>query len=267
MKSGRARMKPTDPPANKSSPFAAAPCRGLSLSRWASAVMASPSITLPSTLTLRARWFSLLEFAAGVFVVVGHNIFRILPNEVPILFILGWISLRLRNGGWKYAGLGRPQSWWKTVALVLLAAAILLLGSELVVEPLAHRIWPEPEHVSNVIESGGAGWSQALTNLLIVWVFAAFGEELSYRGYLLARAAEVLGRSNLAYWAAMIVVSVLFGFGHYYKGPSGVLDSTYSGLVLGTAYVLSGCNLWTPILTHGIADTVAVFVVFMGWAH
>jgi hypothetical protein len=106
----------------------------------------------PSTPTLRARCFSLLEFAVAVFIVLGHNVFHILPNEVPILFVLGWISLRLRNGGWKYAGLSRPQSWWKTVALAILAAAILLLGSELVVEPIAHRIWPEPEHVSNVIE-------------------------------------------------------------------------------------------------------------------
>ena len=153
------------------------------------------------------------------------------------------------------------------MALAVVAAAILLLGSELLVEPLAHRIWPEPEHVSNVIESGAAGWSQALINLLIVWTFAAFREEMAYRGYLLARAAEVFGRSNRAYWAAMMIVSLLFGFGHYFKGPSGVLDSTYSGLVLGTAYLLSGCNLWSPILAHGIADTVAVFVVFMGWAH
>jgi CAAX protease family protein len=224
--------------------------------------MASPSILAPC-----ARWFSFLEFAFGVFVVLGHNVFRILPNEVPILVILGWISLRCRNGGWKYAGLSRPKSWWQTVALALVAAAILLLGSELLVEPLAHRIWPEPERVSNIIESGAAGWSHALTSLLIVWTFAAFGEELSYRGYLLTRAAEVLGHSNFAYWIAMTLVSVLFGFGHYYKGPSGVLDSTYSGLVLGTAYLLSGCNLWTPILTHGIVDTLAVFVVFMGWAH
>lgn len=50
----------------------------------------------------------------------------------------------------------------------VIAAAILLLGSELLVEPLAHRIWPEPEHVSNVIESGASGWKQALTSLLIV---------------------------------------------------------------------------------------------------
>ena len=106
----------------------------------------------------RAVWLSLLEFAVGVVVVLGHNIFHILPNEVPILFVLGWISLRWRNGGWKYAGLSRPQSWWQTVVLAVIAAAILLLGSELLVEPLAHRVWREPEHVSNVIESGASGW-------------------------------------------------------------------------------------------------------------
>jgi uncharacterized protein len=228
--------------------------------------MSSSSTIATPIVPPRARWFSLLELVLGVFIVLGHNIFHILPNEVPILFLLGWISLRLRNGGWKYAGLSRPQSWSKIVALAILAAAVLLLGSELVVEPMAHRIWPEPEHVSNVIQSGASGWRQALADLLIVWTFASFGEELSYRGYLLTRAADVFGRSNLAYWAAMIVVSPLFGFGHYYKGPSGVPDSTYSGLVLGAVYLLSGRNLWAPILTHGFADTFALFVVFMGWA-
>jgi len=64
----------------------------------------------------------------------------------------------------------------------------------------------------------------------------------------------------------MIIVSLLFGFGHYYKGPAGVLDSTYSGFVLGAFFLLSGRNLWTPILAHGITDTFAVFAVFMGWA-
>src|ERR1044071_1928294 len=93
--------------------------------------MSFSSVKLASALTPRGRWFSVLEFALGVLVVLGHNLFRILPNEVPILFILGWISLRRRNGGWKYAGLSRPTSWWKAVALALVAAVILLLGSEL----------------------------------------------------------------------------------------------------------------------------------------
>jgi len=218
------------------------------------------------SLSLRLRTPSLVEFALGGFIVIAHNVFHILPNEVPILFLFGWISLRLRDGGWRAAGLTRPNSWWKTIALAAGAAAVLQLGSELVVGPLASRVWPEPQHVSHMVESTALGWRPALTNLLIVWSFAAFGEELSYRGYLLTRAADMFGRSNAAYLFGMVLVAVLFGFGHYYKGPAGVLDSTYSGLVLGGAFLLSGRNLWAAILAHGITDTFALFVVFMGWA-
>src|SRR6476620_7864296 len=138
---------------------------------------------MQSLFSSRARGLSLAEFLIGGFIVIGHNVFHLLPNEVPILFILGWISLRLRNGGWKAAGLIRPRSWWKTVAWAVGAAVALQVGSELVVGPLAHWIWPEPEHVSDVIGSAPLGWRRALTTLLIVWSFAAFGEELSYRGY------------------------------------------------------------------------------------
>jgi uncharacterized protein len=218
--------------------------------------------SLPSS---RARGLSLVEFLIGGFIVIAHNVFHLLPNEVPILFILGWISLRLRDGGWKAAGLTPPKSWWKTVAWAVGAAAVLQVGSELVIGPLAHWIWPAPEHVSDVIGSPALGWRKALTTLLIVWTFAAFGEELSYRGYLLTRAADVFRRSNAAYFLAMLLVAVLFGFGHFYKGPAGVLDSTYSGLVYGCAYLLSGRNLWAPILAHGISDTFALLVYFTGW--
>jgi membrane protease YdiL (CAAX protease family) len=218
------------------------------------------------SLSPRARVLSLAEFVVGGFIVIGHNVFHILPNEVPILFVLGWISLRLRDGGWKAAGLTRPNSWWKTVALAVGAAAVLQLGSELVVGPLASRIWPGPQDVSQVVGAAALGWKQAVTSFLVIWTFAAFGEELSYHGYVLTRAADILGRSNAAYILGMILVALLFGFGHYYKGPAGVADSTYSGLVLGCAYLLSGRNLWAAILAHGISDTFAVLALFMGWA-
>jgi len=65
----------------------------------------------------------------------------------------------------------------------------------------------------------------------------------------------------------MVCVAVLFGFGHYYKGPAGVLDCTYPGLVLGMLYLLSGRNLWAPILAHGFSETFAVLAVNLGWAN
>ncbi len=63
----------------------------------------------------------------------------------------------------------------------------------------------------------------------------------------------------------VVCVSVLFGFGHFYKGPAGVVDSGFAGLVLGAAYVLSGRNLWASILAHGFIDSFAVVALFLGW--
>ena len=34
---------------------------------------------------------------------------------------------------------------------------------------------------------------------------------------------------------AIVLVSILFGYGHYYKGASGVIDSGVAGPILGTA--------------------------------
>src|SRR5438552_8307091 len=158
----------------------------------------------------RLRWLSLDEFILGGFIVIGHNVLHLLPNEVPVLLVLGWISLRLRDGGWKAAGLTRPKSWWKTMALAFGAAAILQLGSELVIGPLASRIWPAPQNVSQLFQSQAGDWKHALTILLVVWTFAAFGEEMSYRGYLLTRAADLLSRSAAAYFLATILIAVLF---------------------------------------------------------
>src|SRR5262245_6890749 len=104
----------------------------------------------------------------------------------------------------------------------------------------------------------------ALLALVIVWSFAAFGEEIAYRGYLLTRAADLGNRTKTAYLVGVVFVSVLFGYGHYYKGPSGIIDSGVAGLILGSAYLITGRNLWTSILAHGFIDTFVVIVLYFG---
>ncbi len=211
------------------------------------------------------RVLSLAETLLGAFLVIGHNVFHVVPNEVFFLFALFWISFGLRERSYKLPGLTRPKSWGKTILVAIAAVVVLQGGSEFLVEPLAHHFWPGPEQVSSVIKTA-PHWKNILTSLLIVWTFAAFGEELGYRGYLLNRAADLGNRSKLAYVLAMLYVAALFGVAHWYKGPAGVVDSAYSGLVLGTVYLLSGRNLWAAILAHGLSDTFAVIVVSMGWA-
>jgi membrane protease YdiL (CAAX protease family) len=226
----------------------------------------NPDPSEPNQLSPTQRWISLAEFVVGGAIVIGHNVYHVIPNEVPILFVLGLISLRMRDGGWGVIGLHWPASWKRTILLALAAAAARLLLGQFVTDPLTAHFWPPAVGPSGFNEITGHALV-ALRWLFIVWTFAAFGEEISYRGYLVTRAADVGGRSKAAYWVAVLIVSVLFGYGHYYKGASGIVDSGMAGLVLGTAYLLSGRNLWVCILAHGFIDTVGVVALFFGWAN
>lgn len=214
----------------------------------------------------RQRWFSLGEFFLGAAIVIAHNVYHVIPNEVPILVVLGLASFRLRNHSWTAMGLHPPTSWLNTILLALAVAALRLLLGQFVTDPLTAHFWP-PAHAPQGMNEITGHWGIALRWLLLVWTFAAFGEEISYRGYLVNRAADVGNRSRIADWIAVLLVSVLFGYGHFYKGPSGIIDSGMAGLILGAAYLLSGRNLWVSILAHGFVDTVGVVCLFFGWAN
>jgi membrane protease YdiL (CAAX protease family) len=216
-------------------------------------------------LTSRQQLASAIEFAFGAAIVLGHNVWHVVPNEVLILVALAIVSMRLRAAGWDWGvfGFRRPRSWRFIILIALAAAALRILLSDFVIEPLTATIWPSqtlPEGADEI--AGNIG--NALIALGLVWTFAAFGEEIAYRGYLLNRGTEALGGTSLAFWLAAIASAVLFGYGHFYKGPAGVLDSGVAGLILASAYLLTGRNLWTCVLAHGFIDTFAVAWVYLG---
>ncbi|HWO02274.1 MAG TPA: CPBP family intramembrane glutamic endopeptidase [Blastocatellia bacterium] len=210
-----------------------------------------------------SRTFSAFELLLGAAIVIGHNIFHVISNEVPILFVLGLVSVRLRDGSLSVLGFKRPNSWFRIVLIALGAAALRIVLGAVVIDPLSARFWPPAVAPAGANEITG-NIKMALLWLGLVWSFAAFGEEIGYRGYLLTRAADLGSRSTAAYWIGMVLVSVLFGVGHYYKGPAGMIDSGVAGLILGSAYLLSGRNLWTSILAHGFIDTFGVTLLYLG---
>lgn len=223
----------------------------------------SPS-PLPDGAPRGGRLLSAAELLLGAGLVLGHNVWKLLPNEVPILFVLGLASYRLRNGSFSAIGFRRPSSWKRILAIALGAAALrIILGA--ILEPLAAQVWP-PIVAPAGTEAIAANPGTALRWLGLVWTWAAFGEEIGYRGWILGRAADAFGRSPAAVAFAVIASSVLFGFGHFYKGPAGILDSGLAGLVLAGAFLLARRNLWAPILAHGFIDTFGIAALFFGWA-
>src|SRR5260370_3257528 len=93
-------------------------------------------------MTARFRTASALEILLGASIVIGHNVFRVVPNEVPILFVLGLLSFRLRNGGVSAMGLMRPVSWARTVAVAAAAAGLRSPARGFVLGPPPRRFWP-----------------------------------------------------------------------------------------------------------------------------
>src|SRR5580693_6211970 len=93
-------------------------------------------------LTPAQRWFSLAELVVGSAIVIGHNVYHVIPNEVPILFVVGLISVRLRNGAWTAMGLRWPVSWRRTVLSALGIAALRILLGALVIDPITAHFWP-----------------------------------------------------------------------------------------------------------------------------
>jgi len=95
------------------------------------------------SITTRARVISACELLVGAAIVIGHNVYHVLPNEVPILFLLGLASVRVRDGRWSAIGFKRPKSWRRIVSIALGAAVVRIVLGDFVIVPLASHFWPE----------------------------------------------------------------------------------------------------------------------------
>ena len=100
--------------------------------------------------------------------------------------------------------------------------------------------------------------------ILLVWIVAAFGEEMIYRGYLMNRIADLLNRTRKAWTVSLILVHIVFGLAHSYQGLTGVIDEGLMGVLLAAVCLRTGQNLAVPIVAHGVQDSIDLILIFTG---
>jgi hypothetical protein len=223
-----------------------------------------PDSNSTNALDRGGRWISLGEALLASGIVLGYNVLHLrwVPNSVFFLSGLALVSIRLREGSWRAVGLGRPKSWLRMVLLGIAAAVVQQALGQFVVDPLTHpwlRYTPAANPLDGVHTTAGI-----LRWLGVIWTYAAFGEELGYRRYLLTRVADVGGGTHSALALGLVWSSVMFGFAHWYQGPAGFVSATVSGMVFGGVYLLAGKKLWASIFAHGISDTLALVATLFG---
>ena len=188
----------------------------------------------------------------------------LLPVELALVAALFWADER----GWIPLSktpflLSLPANWKKFAAIGVAAGIAMWLLEFFVTMPLLYRVLgylPDLTYFNDLVGS----IELLLIYLALNWVLAAFGEEMMWRGYALPRAAQFCGSGTRAWVLALIVVNVAFGLAHLYQGPSGVIQATIGGVLLGILYLATGRNLVAPIIAHGISNSIDFTVMYAG---
>lgn len=188
----------------------------------------------------------------------------VIRNPSLLILFVGQISLWLRRSGWRAVGLRAPASWRRTILLAVGIGIAYDLVDIFVFLPALKGLTGQSVQLEQVEQIAGNP-AILLYFLTVTWTLAAFGEELAYRGYLLNRIADGLGRSRAAFLAGAVVVSVLFGFAHKAQGVAGMLDNILAGVLFASLYLATGRNLWLPILVHGVVDTFSFALLYLGF--
>lgn len=218
-----------------------------------------------SELSRRRAWLEILFLL--LFVAISEAVVAVLAafsaGRLPLpaligsqgILILGGVSLLLFHAGqrWADVGLHALESRDAGRALLLLAACI---AANLLLMLIFFMFAPElaREHMNHLqdIASRLAG-ELSLTAIAATMFFVGVYEELTARGFLLARCRAAIG----GVWMPVLLSAVLFGLGHAYQGWIGVAQTTVIGVIFAASTVRWG-TLWPAIFAHALLNTLSV---------
>jgi uncharacterized protein len=202
-----------------------------------------------------------LTLIAAVFAADAYHL--ILFSKTPYLLALGWLSMRLRGQRWRDIGLSFPANWGRLLLIGIAAGIAMELLELFATQPLLVALTGKYPDLSDFHDLVG---NVRLLLLLVAgsWIIAGVGEEVVWRGYILNRVADLLGRRRVGWTISIGIVSIVFGLAHSYQDWTGIIENSIDGALLALLYIACGRNLIAPIVAHGITDTLDSLLIFSG---
>ena len=161
---------------------------------------------------------------------------------------------------WSKFGFGQPLSFRTAWRGLLLALAIFLL-IDVCIQPFLEIYFGRID-LSSVEEIRG-DFGSFLILFVIMWVFAAFGEEFLFSGYYMKHLAEFLGDTDKAWMASAILLSIYFGVSHNYQGVAGMVAVGLASTFFFIAFALNRTNLALLVFAHGFYDTIGLTLIHL----
>ncbi|MCR9251479.1 MAG: CPBP family glutamic-type intramembrane protease [bacterium] len=105
-----------------------------------------------------------------------------------------------------------------------------------------------------------------LTWLLVIWVTAAFGEEIIFRGFFVRQFVKFFGDSKISLLINMLIFCSFFGYMHMQQGLTGQIVATTVGALFFIIFYLRKYDLWFMIMIHGFFNTLGILSFYFGLA-
>lgn len=206
----------------------------------------------------------ILEVAIFVLIVILDAL-GVLPITQTIYLIpLIWLTLKLQKENFRDIGLKVGQiPLWKSIFIGLILGIILELFATYFTTPIFSQFFRTEPNLTDLQAIKG-NFKLLIFFISLSWFFAAFGEEICFRGFLMNRLAKLFGQNKTAWVLSLILSSILFGWGHTEQGITGWIQEGLSGLFLGIMFLISGKNLVVPIVSHGVSNTLAFTLIYFG---
>jgi membrane protease YdiL (CAAX protease family) len=204
-----------------------------------------------------------LDIAAFAAVIVA-DAFGLVPLTLTIgLLPVVWVLMRLAREPWSAIGFSLPANLSWSIAIGIAAGVAMELLAVFVTTPSISALFGTAPDYSDLGFIRG-NLKYLLIFLALNWTLAAFGEEICFRGFLMQRLARLFGDGRVAWIAGLLLSSALFGWVHSEQDAAGAMQEGLSGLLLGVLFLLTRRNLAVPIVAHGVSNTVAFVLIYLG---
>ncbi|MGB0892651.1 MAG: CPBP family intramembrane glutamic endopeptidase [Flavobacteriaceae bacterium] len=203
---------------------------------------------------------------AVILIMLIAPLFGFIDRNFTFFFGLGIVFLILKGSkyDWGRFGIGQKITG-KTVIKSIVLATIIFAVFTFLIDPLLIK-WLGEYDLSSIDDIRGNLLGYIIL-MLIVWIFAAFGEEILFRGYYMKALAELLGNNKTAWVFSAFIVSLYFGISHAYQGFIGVVSVFLWSFVISLIFSKNKNNLLLLVLIHGIYDTIGVTLIYLNKDH
>ncbi len=196
-----------------------------------------------------------------IIVIVMATLLSLGDRNLGFFFGLG-VTLFIiwqKKWDWSYVGIGQKLNL-KTVIKSLWITVVFFFATGVIDTMIQHYLGAHNLSSLDDIRGDFGGYVMLM---IIVWVFAAFGEELLFHGYYMRRFAKLFGDTKKAWIIAGILIAIYFGISHGYQGLSGSIGVTIGSLFFAVLYYKNKHNLLLLVLIHGFYDSIWITLIYL----